>query len=728
LARILVTGGAGYLGSVLCRMLLEKGYQVRILDRLYFGEKPLEGIINNPNLDCIRGDIRRLEDFPHLLDDVDAIVHLAGLANDPSCDLDPEMSLDVNITATRRLAQRAKQSGIERFVFSSSCSVYGHGEVDLLTEGSDKKPVSIYAVTKLTAERELSELADDKFVPVILRNATLFGPSPRMRFDLAVNQMVARAVKKGKVLIFEGGRQWRPFLHVEDAARACTICLEAPADKVRAEIFNVGRDDNNFQIADLAQLVKGRFPAADMESVPGDEDRRSYRVSFGKIEKVLGFGAEHSVEDGLEQVRRMFDDGIVDDPEADVYFNVKLMLRLREMPAMAGGESSSPRYLPFVRPSIGEEEECEVLDTLRSGWLTTGPKVERFERSFGQYVGAPCAVAVSSCTAALHLSLVAAGIGPDDEVITSPLTWPATANVVIHQGATPVFVDVDRDTLNIDPDQIEQAVTPKTKAIIPVHIAGLPCEMDAILAVAKKHGLSVIEDAAHALGAEYRGKMIGAISEFSCFSFYPIKNITTIEGGMITVAEEQEAERLRVLSNFGMSKDAWKRYSKERPSGFHPAEVVCPGYKYNMTDVQASLGLHQLEKLPGFLSAREKYAQIYDRAFADVDEIALPGLPSHVKHARHLYIIVLDVDRLTISRNEFVDALKAENIGTGIHFVSLHLHEYYRERFGYGPDDFPNANYLSERILSLPLYPRMSEKNVHDVIVAVKKIINYTRK
>jgi len=728
LDRVLVTGGAGYLGCVLCRMLLEKGYHVRILDRLYFGEKPLEGIINNPKLKFIRGDIRRLEDSPNVLDDVDGIVHLAGLANDPSCDLDPEMSLDVNITAARRLAERARQCGIGRFIFSSSCSVYGRGEVDLLTEDSDKKPVSIYAVTKLTAERELLELANDEFVPVILRNATLFGPSPRMRFDLAVNQMVARAVKKGKIFIFEGGRQWRPFLHVEDAARACITCLEAPADKVRAEAFNVGRDDNNFQITDLAQIVKRHFPEADTESVLGDEDKRSYRVSFGKIGKILGFKAKYSVEDGLEQVRQMFDDGVVDDPEADIYFNVKLMLKLREMPAMAGGESSSPRFLPFVSPSIGEEEEREVLDTLRSGWLTTGPKVERFERLFAEYLGAENAVAVSSCTAALHMSLVATGIGPDDEVITSPLTWPATANVVIHQGATPVFVDVDRGTLNIDPDRIEQAITPKTKAIIPVHIAGLPCEMDAIHGVAEKHGLSVIEDAAHALGAEYRGRMIGAISEFSCFSFYPIKNITTIEGGMITVAEEQEAERLRVLSNFGMSRDAWKRYSKERPSGFHPAEVVCPGYKYNMTDVQASLGLHQIAKLPDFLSARDKYAQIYDRAFADVDEITLPALPTYMKHARHLYIIILDVDHLTISRNEFVDALKAENIGTGIHFVSLHLHEYYRERFGYRPDDFPNANHLSERILSLPLYPKMSEKNVHDVIVAVKKIINYARK
>jgi len=746
LATILVTGGAGYVGCVLCRMLLEAGYQVRIFDRLYFGEDPLEGIISNPDLELVRGDIRRLDDFPHLLDDVDAVVHLAGLANDPSCDLDPEVSLDVNITATRRLAERAKEAGIERFIFSSSCSVYGRGEVDLLAEDSEKKPVSVYAMTKLTAERELCDLADDKFAPVILRYATLFGPSPRMRFDLAVNQLAAGAIKKRKILVFQGGRQWRPFVHVQDAARACIMSIEAPVGKVRGDVFNVGRDDNNWQIVELARLVKERFPEADLEEVPGDEDRRSYRVSFGKIREMLGFEAKYTVEDGLEHVREMFDDGVIADPEADIYFNVRLLSKLRDMPAVTGGEPTSARfipfaypsiaggepasahYLPFVSPSIGEEEEQEVLDTLRSGWLTTGPKVGRFERQFAEYVGAANAVAVSSCTAALHLSLVAAGVSPGDEVITSPLTWAATANVVIHQGATPVFVDVDRSTLNIDPALIERAIGPKTKAIIPVHIAGLPCEMDAIQAVADKHGPCVIEDAAHALGAQYRGKNIGTISEFTCFSFYPIKNITTIEGGMITVAEEGIADRLRVLSNFGMSKDAWKRYSKEQPSGYHPPEVVYPGYKYNMTDVQASLGLHQLEKLAGFIAARERYAQVYDRAFADVDEIELPALPAHLKHALHLYIIILDIDRLKITRNEFIDALRAENIGAGIHFVSLHLHQYYRERYGFRPDDFPNANYLSDRIISLPLYPKMTEKNAHDVIVAVKKIINHARK
>ena len=727
MARVLVTGGAGYLGCVLSRMLVEKKYRVRIFDRLYFGEEPIKPLANNQNVEVIKGDIRRLEDFPHLLDDVDAIVHLAGLANDPSCDLDPEMSFDVNITATRRLAITAKQRGIERFIFSSSCSVYGRGEVDLITEDSDKKPVSVYAVTKLIAERELCELADEKFTPVMLRNATLFGPSPRMRFDLAVNQIVARALKRRKILVFEGGRQWRPFVHVEDAARACIVCLEAPAEKVRGEIFNVTNEENNFQIVELARLAQKHFPEAVMETVPGDEDKRSYRVSSAKIEKTLGFKATYSVEDGIRQVRQLLDDGAITDPEADVYYNIRLISKIRQMPAIAGGESSSARFLPFVSPSIGEEEESEVLDTLRSGWITTGPKVERFERRFAEYIGAENAVAVSSCTAALHLSLVAAGVGPGDEVITSPLTWASTANVVIHQGATPVFVDVDRDTLNIDPELIERAITPKTKAIMPVHIAGLPCAMDVMRTIAEKHGLCVIEDAAHALGAEYRRKKIGTISEFTCFSFYPIKNITTIEGGMITLADAEVADKLRTLSNFGMSKDAWKRYSQDEGS-FRTAEVIYPGYKYNMTDVQASLGLHQIEKLPAFLSAREKYAKIYDRAFAELDEVTVPSVPAYVKHARHLYIIILDVDKLKLSRDEFIDAMKAENIGTGVHFVSLHLHQYYRERYGYRPQDFPNADYLSRRVVSLPLYPKMTEKNVHDVIVAVKKIIAYARK
>ena len=724
--RILVAGGAGYLGSVLVPILLDDGYAVRVLDRLYFGKGPLAGFADVPEFELVEGDIRDLDNYPGLLDGIDGIVHLASLSNDPSCDLDPELSRAIIHEGSAALALRAKKAGIERFVFASSCSVYGHGAVELLTESSEKNPVSTYASLKLEAEDALLGMADNTFVPVILRQATLFGASPRMRFDLAINRMVATAITREKIEVFSGGTHWRPFLHLKDASRVMIMCLEAPAEQVSGQVFNVGSDKLNFKVVDLAHEVASRFPDIAVEMLPGDEDPRTYRVSFTKLKAVLGYEPATTLDTGIKEVATILGDGTVPDPWNEIHHNVQQMKSLLAAPAVAGGESAAPRFIPFSRPSLGAEEEREVIDTLRSGWITTGPRVERFEREFAANVGADHAVAVSSCTAGLHLSLVALGVGPGDEVITSPLTWPSTANVILHQGAEPVFVDVDPQTLCIDPEKIEAAITSKTKAIIPVHMAGNVCDMDAITAIARGRDIHIVEDAAHALGAQYKGRAVGTISEFSCFSFYPIKNITTIEGGMVTVADGETAEKLRMLSNFGMSKDAWKRYS---PGGRHiSAEVVYPGYKYNMTDVQAAIGLHQLKKLDGFIATRERYATVYDHAFADVDEIARPLVHDGVRHAHHLYVILLDLEKLKVGRDEFLDILKAEKIGTGVHFVSLHLHKYYRETFGYKPGDFPNATWVSDRILSLPLYPKMSEKDLHDVVSGVKKSITYCRK
>ena len=382
-------------------------------------------------------------------------------------------------------------------------------------------------------------------------------------------------------------------------------------------------------------------------------------------------------------------------------------------------------FLPFCLPLIGEEEEKEILDTLRSGWITLGPKTHRFEEMLKEYTGSNCVIAVSSCTAALHLSLIALGVGEGDEVITTPVTWPATANVIIHQRATPVFVDVERETLNIDVQQIEDKITPKTKAIIPVHLAGQPCDMDEILEIAEKHGLAVIEDAAHAVGAEYHGKKIGSISDFTCFSFYPIKNITTIEGGAIVAQNPEVEDRIRILSLHGVSKDAWKRYSSEK---VQYAEVQYPGYKYNMTDIQASLGIHQLPKLDKFIEIRAKYARMYDQAFADVPELVSLITKPDRRHAQHLYIVLIKLEKLTISRDQFISLLREYNIGTGLHFISLHLQLYYRKTYGFKPEDLPNANYISQRIISLPLYPKMTETDVRDVIEAVLCIVRDHRR
>ena len=395
------------------------------------------------------------------------------------------------------------------------------------------------------------------------------------------------------------------------------------------------------------------------------------------------------------------------------------------IPAIEGGKVTRNNFLPFARPLIEQEDIEEVVDTLNSDWLTTGPKTHLFEEEFAKYIGCKYAVAVNSCTAALHISLAALGIGKGDEAITTPYTFISTVNVILQQGAMPVFVDIKPDTFNINPDLIREKINDKTKAIMPVHFAGQPCEMEKIMKIAKDNNLLVIEDAAHAISAEYEGRKIGTIGDATSFSFYPTKNMTTGEGGMVTTNDEELREKLKIWGLHGISKDAWKRYSAE---GSWYYEVMCPGYKYNMTDIQASLGLHQLEKLNNFQKKRENIVKAYNEVFKDMKEITIPFVKNNIKHAWHLYVIKIVSEKLKINRNQFIEALKAENIGTSVHFIPAHLQPYYRDTFGFKKGDFPNAEYAFERVISLPLFPKMSDKDVKDVINSVKKIVEYYKK
>lgn len=381
-------------------------------------------------------------------------------------------------------------------------------------------------------------------------------------------------------------------------------------------------------------------------------------------------------------------------------------------------------YLSFSPPLIGAEEIAEVVDTLHSDWITTGPKVAQFEGEFAAAVSAPAAVAVNSCTAALHTALIANGIGPDDEVITTPLTFAATVNVVEHVGARPVLVDVEPDTLNIDPARIEAVITERTRAIIPVHYAGHPADLDPIHELARARRLLVLEDAAHALPAAYRGRKIGSGGNPVAFSFYATKNLTTAEGGMLT-GEHRFLERARVLSLHGLSRDAWKRYDK---GGSWRYEVLEPGFKYNMTDIQAALGLVQLRKLGAFQERRRRVVRAYAEAFRDDDAFELPVERPYVEHAWHLYVLRLRPGVLRIGRDRFIEELAACNIGTSVHFMPIHLHPYYRDKYGYHPMSFPVAHDNFQRMLSLPLNPRLSDQDVADVIDAVREVAREQRR
>jgi dTDP-4-amino-4,6-dideoxygalactose transaminase len=374
-------------------------------------------------------------------------------------------------------------------------------------------------------------------------------------------------------------------------------------------------------------------------------------------------------------------------------------------------------YVTFGAPRIGDAEVAELLDSLRSGWIGSGPKVTRFEQLIGGYTEARHAVAVGSCTAGLHLALRAAGVGPGDEVITTAMTFAATANAIIHAGATPVLVDCHRDTGLIDVERVEAAITPRTRAVIPVHLTGRACDLDALMELTARRGLLLLEDGAHALETRWKGRKIGSVGQMTCFSFYVTKNITTGEGGMVTTDVPEYAAAIRTYANHGLDKDAWKRYGD---SGFQHYAVTVAGYKANLTDMQAALGIHQFAQIEPWLRRRERIWQHYDAEFADLPVMTPPPAEPDTVHARHLYTLMIDPERAGTTRDAFMRALHELGIGTGVHYVGVHLHPYYRETFGYRPEQFPAATWISERTVSLPLSPHLDDSTVERIVDAVR--------
>lgn len=385
---------------------------------------------------------------------------------------------------------------------------------------------------------------------------------------------------------------------------------------------------------------------------------------------------------------------------------------------------SKDSFLVFGAPAIEEAEIAEMVASMKSGWLGTGPKVAQFEKEFAAYKNLPHAAAVNSCTAALHLSLLAAGLQPGDEVITTPLTFCATVNAILHAGAKPVLADIDPETMNIDPRQVEARLTSRTRAVLPVHFAGRACDMDALGEIVSRHKLKLIEDCAHALETEFKGRKAGTFGDFGCFSFYVTKNITTGEGGMVVTRSAEDLATIKILALHGMSKDAWKRFSDE---GYKHYQVVAAGFKYNMMDLQAAIGLHQLRRIEPYWRRRQEIWQRYDAAFADLP-LGLPASPEpNTRHGLHLYTVLVDEARAGLSRDAFLDAMTAQNIGVGVHYLSVPEHPYYQQTLGWRAEDFPHARRVGRQTVSLPLSAKLSDGDVADVITAVRTSLGRVR-
>ncbi len=381
---------------------------------------------------------------------------------------------------------------------------------------------------------------------------------------------------------------------------------------------------------------------------------------------------------------------------------------------------SKERFLVFGSPAIEDQEIQEVIATMKSGWLGTGPKVAQFERDMAAYKGSKHAAAVNSCTAALHLSIVAAGLKPGDEVITTPLTFCASVNAIIHAGATPVLADVDPVTMNIDPEQVRAKITPRTRALMPVHFAGRACDMDALCAIARKHDLVLIEDCAHAIETEYKGRKAGTFGDFGCLSFYVTKNVVTGEGGMVLTNSDAHAARIKTLALHGMSKDAWKRFGDE---GFKHYQVVEAGFKYNMMDLQAAIGIHQLARVEPYWKKREQVWQRYNAALGNLPLELPASIEPENRHSYHLYTVLVDETRTGVTRDTFLDGMTGQGIGVGVHYLSIPEHPFYQETFDWRPEDYPHATRIGRQTVSLPLSAKLTDQDVQDVVTAVERVL-----
>ena len=714
----LVTGGAGFIGRWVVKRLLEDYHNVWVLDNLSNGsERNLEEFKDDPNFrDLVIGDIKQdTETLSSLFKNhFDICYHLAAAINTQDSIDDPEPIFNNNVRGTFNVLEECRKNDI-KMVFVSTCMVYektdGHKAI---SELHPTKPVSPYAASKISGENMVLAYYHSYGLPtVVIRAFNTYGPFQKSSGEGGVIAIFIKRNLEAKTLkIFGDGKQTRDFLYVDDCARG--IVETGYSSKVDDGVINIGTGQD-VAIINLAKIItNGKNQIRHVLHPHPQSEIQRLRCDYAKAKKNLDWKPRISLEEGIKLTEKWIKKQMEEEKKV-------------ERKVISVHEDSRPiqtKLLRYARQWIDEDDIQAVAEVLESDWLTTGPKIAEFEAQFAKYVGAKYAVAVSSGTAALHAACFAAGIDKGDEVITTPITFVASSNCILYMGGKPVFADIKENTYNIDPKEIDRKITDRTKAIIPVDFAGQPADLDAIHEIAQKHNLIVIEDAAHALGAECKGRRVGSISDLTTFSFHPVKHITTGEGGMVVTNDKECYEKLLIFRTHGVNKNRVKLRKNEGPWYY---EMQGLGYNYRITDFQCALGISQLKKIDEFVKRRREIVKRYNDALKSIEEINTPYEKPEVKSTWHIYVIRLKLDRLKVSRKEIFEALRRENIGVQVHYIPIYYQPYY-QKLGYKKSLCPAAERYYEGAITLPLFPGMDNKDALRVINTVKKIIIRCRK
>jgi len=712
--KILVTGGAGYLGCLLCPLLAELGADLRVFDRLYFGDAGLLSALDQDSFELVKGDIRAVEKFPWLLDDVWAVVHLASLANDPSCDLSPTMAEEINHVATMKLARMAQSRGVERFIFASSASVYGACGDKLVSEVSPLSPVSLYATLKIKSERALLGLSDESFAVTVLRQATLFGYSPRMRFDLAINLMTMSAVEKHEIIVLGGGGQWRPFLHVKDAARAIASVLSAERESVAAEVFNVGSNEHNVRIRDLAEIVAAEVPGTTIEVAPDDTDRRSYRVRFDRIGERLGFESAAAPAQGAREIADALRDGRLPAPYSTRYFNVMHLKHLMNIPVAEGGETSRTALLKNRLPAISSSDRERVSDQLKlvaEGQL--GDPIGDFESSLRETFDASAAVLLHSHYLALLGAFSMLDRSSTKRIVIHPFADGRVYAAAAQLGLVPVICDVDENTLCYDLAKLQEHIEEGVTAVVAGSILDLPEPLETLRSMADEARCALIVNAQNLLGATVLDKDVASYGSVAVLDLGVDQNITTLGGGAI------------LMGDASMKEQVWDFLACRLADGPQPFVQRQLG----LSPVSAMLGTSNLERLYDTAATCRNLQAVYDELLTDVAHVRIVRPAEGTQRSGSRYPVFVDFHRLELDALQLERLMKAERIeaerGGGDCAAEIAITRSRGQAKKKSSNISPKAAALLSQLIFLPLHSGMTADDVSGAAYALQKVISY---